>query len=194
MSYNPYGSVLIMAHATLTPSAADPLKAIIKAKSIKQGHFVLASGKTSHYYIDCRKTTLDGQGLRLICERLWPLLDALNVDAVGGMTLGADPIVSGLIQYSAQWGRPLQGFLVRKAAKAHGMANQIEGNLEPHMRIALVTTGSSTQQAYQAVMQAFPQVTVAGILAVVDRQAGGPQAFAQMGLSMQALYTVDQLL
>jgi orotate phosphoribosyltransferase len=176
----------------------DPLMAIIKAKSIRKGHFILASGQASSYYIDCRKTTLDGQGLRLICERMLPLLEAMHVDAVGGMTMGADPIVSGLIQLSAQWGRPLQGFLVRKAAKAHGMGNQIEGNLCAFMRVALIedviTTGSSTRQAYEAIKQAHPDVAVAGVLAVVDRQAGGAEAFTHMGLNMQVLYTVDQLL
>jgi orotate phosphoribosyltransferase len=174
------------------------LKAIIQANSIRYGQFVLASGQTSHYYIDCRKTTLDGNGLRLICELLLPRLDALHVDAVGGMTMGADPIVSGLIQLSAQWGRPLQGFLVRKTAKGHGMGNQIEGNLQAGMRVALiedvVTTGSSTKQAYEAVRQAFADVTVAGTFAVVDRQAGGAEAFKALGLPFEALFPVSALL
>ena len=174
------------------------LKSIIQAKSIRYGQFVLASGQTSPYYIDCRKTTLDGEGLRLICELLLPRIEALHVDAVGGMTLGADPIVSGLIQLSAQWGRPLQGFLVRKAAKAHGMGNQIEGNLQPHMRVVLiedvVTTGSSTKQAYEAVRLSYPDVTVAGTFAVVDRQAGGAEAFKALGLPFESLFQVSDLL
>jgi orotate phosphoribosyltransferase len=176
----------------------DALKHIIQRNSLKQGHFVLASGQSSTYYIDCRKTTLDGEGLRLICELLLPKIEALHVDAVGGMTLGADPIVSGLIQLSAQWGRPLQGFLVRKAAKAHGTGQQIEGNLQAGMRVALIedviTTGTSTRQAFEAVKANFPDVNVVGSFAVVDREAGGAEAFKAMGLSLEAIFAVSELL
>jgi orotate phosphoribosyltransferase len=176
----------------------DQLFDLLQRKSIQRGQFTLASGQQSDYYIDCRKTTLDGDGLRLICELLLPRIEAMNVDAVGGMTLGADPIVSGLIQLSAQWGRPLQGFLVRKTAKAHGMGNQIEGNLHPHMRVALiedvVTTGTSTRQAYEAIKAQYPAVDVAGTFAVVDRQAGGAEAFKALGLPFEALFQVVDLL
>ncbi len=183
-------------------SAESPMKAelfeILKAKSFQFGDFVLASGKRSSYYVDCRMSTLDGRGAYLIGHLLYGMLPKAPVDAVGGMTLGADPIVSSLLVHSANLGRPLQGFLVRKEPKGHGAGRQVEGNIEPWMRIVLVedvvTTGGSTLKAIQAIRWSFPTIQIEKIIAIIDRESGGREAFNQLGIPFESLYSVQSFL
>ncbi|WP_373532806.1 orotate phosphoribosyltransferase [Vampirovibrio sp.] len=176
----------------------EELFQIIKRLSIKRGDFVLASGQRSNYYVDCRLSTLDGRGAYLMGHLLHELLAPLHVDAVGGMTLGADPIVSSVIYRSAEVGNPMAGFIVRKAAKGHGAGNQIEGHLAPWMRIALVedvvTTGGSTLKAIEAIRKAHPTVEIAQIFSIIDRNAGGKEAFSRLGIPFQSLYNVQAFL
>src|ERR1039457_159238 len=129
----------------------------LREKSIKRGDFTLASGKKSDYYLDCRLTTLDPEGARLTGYCVLELLDEMGVkpDAIGGLSMGADPLVSAAIVVSAFEKRPVQGFLVRKEAKGHGRKKQIEGMEETRgKRVAIVddvcTTGGSTQEAIEA--------------------------------------------
>lgn len=183
---------------TLDPIYKQELFERIKTLSFKTGHFVLASGKTSHFYLDCRKTTLDGRGSFLIGRLCYDALAPLGLDAVGGMSMGADPIVSAITYRSADIGRPLQGFLVRKEAKAHGTGNQVEGHLAPWMRVALVedvvTTGGSTLKAIDAIERACPGIQVAQVLAIVDREEGGREAFEKRAIPFQRLYSVREFL
>ena len=184
--------------STATDSRKSELSEIIQRLSFKKGDFVLASGKRSNYYIDCRTTTLDGRGGFLIGQLFEEFLAPLHLDAVGGMTMGADPIVSSVLYRSADVGRPLQGFLVRKEAKGHGAGKQVEGHLQPWMRVALVedvvTTGGSTLKAIEAVRRDCPGVQIVQILAIVDRNAGGAQVFKDLGIPFQSLYNVDEFL
>jgi orotate phosphoribosyltransferase len=174
------------------------LLALLQTHSFKTGHFTLASGKTSSFYLDCRMTTLHGRGSYLIGRLLTPLVQQVGADAVGGMSMGADPLVSAITVRSADLGHAINGFLVRKATKGHGTGRQIEGHLAPWMRIILVedvvTTGTSTLQAIEAVRRYAPQVTIAGVLALVNRNEGGAEAFAQQGVPMRALFEIDQFL
>lgn len=176
----------------------DELFERIRTLSFKKGDFVLASGQRSDYYIDCRLTTLDGQGAYLIGQRMYSLLKDLHVDAVGGMTLGADPIISSILYRSAEAGKPMSGFIVRKGTKGHGTGRQIEGHLAPWMRIALVedvvTTGGSTLKAIDAVRKACPTAEIVQILAIIDRNAGGAEAFSRLGIPFQSLYNVRAFL
>jgi orotate phosphoribosyltransferase len=171
---------------------------LIKRLSFKKGDFVLASGQRSNYYVDCRLTTLDGRGSYLIGHLLYDLLEDLNVDAVGGMTLGADPIISSVIYRSAEVGRPLSGFIVRKEAKGHGAGRQIEGHMAPWMRVVLVedviTTGGSTLRAIEAIQKAYPTVQIVQVLSLIDRNAGGKEAFSRLQIPFQALYDVQEFL
>ncbi len=171
---------------------------IIKTLSFRRGHFTLASGKQADYYIDCRTTTLSGRGAYLIGRLFYEMLEPLNVDAVGGVVIGAAPMVTAVTMRGAETGHPLNGFLIRKEAKGHGTGRQIEGHIAPWMRVALVedvvTTGGSLTKGVQAVRAAYPSATIAGILSIVDRKAGGREAFEKLAIPYHALYDVDEFL
>ncbi len=173
------------------------LEEILLAKSFKLGDFTLSSGKKSEYYVDCRTATLDPQGLSLISRMLLDYLaeNKIQVDAVGGLTLGADPIVGGMVALSQSLGRPVQGFIVRKEAKAHGTGKQVEGNLSPGWSVAIIedviTTGASALKAVAAAKEAGGKVKL--VLAVVDREEGGREEIGKLGLPVYSLFTASQL-
>ena len=162
------------------------LLALIAKLSFRLGDFTLASGAKSDYYIDCRVTTLDAEGGRLSGLLFAELIrqHAPEAVAVGGLTMGADPLVSNTASASAWWHllhpevRVLDGFLVRKAAKLHGTGRQIEGFVRPGAKVVIVddvcTTGGSTLQAIQAMKAAEMQVEA--VLCLVDREQGGREA------------------
>jgi orotate phosphoribosyltransferase len=163
-----------------TPAHAQQLLAILARTSFRLGQFKLSSGGTSDYYIDCRTTTLHAEGGRLTGETILDLLqqNEIRVAAVGGLTLGADPIVSNVATASA-WraiahpGTPLiHGFLVRKAEKQHGTSRRIEGFLQEGARVVIVddvcTTGASTINAIEAAREAG--MIVAAVVCIVERQ------------------------
>jgi orotate phosphoribosyltransferase len=163
-----------------TSNHAQQLLAILARVSFKLGQFKLSSGGTSDYYIDCRTTTLHAEGGRLTGHAILELLEANGIDAeaVGGLTMGADPIVSNVATASA-WraqekpGAPLlHGFLVRKAEKAHGTGRRIEGFCREGARVVIVddvcTTGASTINAIEAAREAG--MTVAAVVCIVERQ------------------------
>ncbi len=164
---------------------------ILKQRSVRTGRFTLASGKTSDLYVDARQTTLNARGAalvaKLVLRRLRP--DAV---AVGGMTLGADPIACAAAAWSeGVLGRPIHAFLVRKEAKAHGAGNQVEGmaNLTAGARVCVVedttTTGGSLLKAVVAARAAG--LDVVQILTVVDREEGAAEMLAAEGLRLEAL-------
>jgi orotate phosphoribosyltransferase len=159
---------------------AQQLLALLARTSFKLGEFKLSSGATSDYYIDCRTTTLHAEGGRLTGHAILDLLEANHIDAeaVGGLTMGADPIVSNVATASA-WravSNPssplLHGFLVRKAEKAHGTGRRIEGFCRPGARVVIVddvcTTGASTIAAIEAAKEAG--MTVAAVVCIVERE------------------------
>ena len=179
------------------PTHAQQLLALLARTSFRLGQFKLSSGATSDYYIDCRTTTLHAEGGRLTGEAILDLLNenGIQADAVGGLTLGADPIVSNVATASA-WravsnpGAPLlHGFLVRKAEKAHGTGRRIEGFLKEGARVVIVddvcTTGASTINAIEAAREAG--MTVAAVVCIVEREEanGRPavEASAQNGVT-----------
>ncbi len=178
--------------------AAATLFGLLKQHSFKRGHFVLASGKHSTWYLDCRTTAMLSEGAYQIGRALQPAVAALGADSVGGMAVGAVPLVSAVLHHSAMVGQGLKGFFVRKEAKAYGRTQQIEGHLAPYMRVVLledvVTSGGSTLKAVQAIEAAHPSVQVVGIISLVDRQAGGAERFAAKGLAYHYLYSVQAFL
>lgn len=162
------------------------LLALIAKLSFRLGDFTLASGAKSDYYIDCRTTTLDAEGGRLSGLVFAELIrqHAPQAEAVGGLTMGADPLISNTASASAWWHllhpgtQAVQGFLVRKAMKTHGTGRQIEGYVRPGAQVVVVddvcTTGGSTITAIEAVQAAGMQV--AAVLCLVDREQGGRAA------------------
>lgn len=184
-------------------SAAD-LKAILLDKSVRTGTFTLASGKESDLYIDCRVTTLDPVGANLVGEIGWAAVreriqkEGLEIDAIGGMTMGADPISLAVGMTSAQQhpAEALQVFTVRKEPKGHGRGKQIEGNFKEGDTIIVVddviTTGGSTLKAIDAIEAAGGKVAFA--LVLVDREEGGRQAIEARGIPVLALYSRSTLL
>ncbi|HET7871088.1 MAG TPA: orotate phosphoribosyltransferase [Terriglobales bacterium] len=164
----------------MDPSARQELLQLLASNSFRLGEFTLASGRKSDYYIDCRTTTLHARGaeltgrvfLELIRQQDW------QARAVGGLTMGADPIVVAVSVISSQAGTPIHGFLVRKAEKTHGMGRRIEGFQEKGAPVVIVddvcTTGQSTIQAIEAAREFG--FHVAGVACLVERleAAGRP--------------------
>jgi orotate phosphoribosyltransferase len=159
------------------PNSRAQLLSMLAEKSFRLGEFKLSSGGTSDYYIDCRLTTLDATGALLTGETvLEEIRDrGWQADAIGGLTMGADPIVVATSVISAQQGTPIHGFLVRKAEKAHGTGQRIEGFRQKAARVVIVddvcTTGASTVQAIEAAREFGFEIT--GVLCLVARQEAG---------------------
>jgi orotate phosphoribosyltransferase len=184
------------ATATMDQALRDQLRQMLLNRSMRFGEFVLSSGATSNYYIDVRKTSLHPEGLRLISQLFHELIEHEEATAIGGLTLGADPLVAGLMLYSAEKGRPLEGFLVRRTTKDHGLRGQVEGNLAGHKRVIIlddvITSGDSALVAAEAA-ESY-KADVARILAVVDREQGASQIFQQRGYPFSSLFSIGELL
>jgi orotate phosphoribosyltransferase len=173
---------------------------ILLRRSVRFGDFRLASGARSPFYIDVRKTSLDAEGAACIGRLLYAAhtadIAAGRITAVGGLTLGADPLVVALAIESFARGHALDAFLVRKEQKTHGMGNRIEGNLEPGARALVVedvcTSGESALAAVRAAREAG--ATVQQAWCVVDRRAGGREALAAEGVALTSLFDVATLL
>jgi len=149
-------------------------KLLFETGAVKTGDFTLASGKKSNIYIDCRKITLHPKGAKLIAEIVLEKIKGLKVDAIGGMTLGADPITSSVVALS-----DIPGFIVRKQEKSHGTKQRIEGIIEKGFNVVIVedvsTTGGSALEAIQAVEEFGTKVVK--VISVVDREEGSAEAF-----------------
>jgi orotate phosphoribosyltransferase len=171
---------------------------VLRKKSLVRGEFTLVSGKKSDYYLDCRLTTLDPQGALLTGYCILELLDEMKIapDAIGGLSMGADPVVSAVIVVSAIENRPLSGFLVRKEAKKHGRQKQIEGieNLSGKKVVIaddVCTTGGSTLEAIDAAERAGAEVVA--VVSIVDREEGGSEML-RAKYNYRSVFTARELL
>jgi orotate phosphoribosyltransferase len=173
----------------------DRLREILLEKAIRFGDFTLASGQKSNYYINCKMVTLDSEGLYLISEIMLDKLDGIECDAVGGLTLGADPIIGGMTALAHGRGRELTGFIVRKEAKDHGTGNQVEGPLAKGMRVAIIedvaTTGGSATKAIEAARATGCEITK--VMVIVDRRQGAEQKFQELGISFDPIFRKEEL-
>jgi orotate phosphoribosyltransferase len=158
--------------------------------------FPLSSGKQSPYYVDCKQTTLDPRGAYLCGKLLFEMIRESNVDAIAGLTMGADPLVSAVSLISYLEKKPIKALIVRKEPKAHGLRRWVEGPSEDVRRVAVVddvvTTGKSTLIAIERLQEA--KIAVVRVVALVDRNEGGRDAFANRDLDFQALFTLDDIL
>jgi orotate phosphoribosyltransferase len=175
----------------------DRLLSILAERSARRGQFTLASGRQSTLYIDARLTTMSPDGLALIGPlALAALRDASwSIDAVGGLTLGADPVSYAIAYASATSPAPLRAFTVRKEAKAHGTGRLIEGPFREGDRVAVIedviTTGGSALRAAEAIRAAGGSVS--GVLALVDREEGGREALENAGLPVISLARASEI-
>jgi orotate phosphoribosyltransferase len=176
------------------------LKELLLAKSYRQGTFTLTSGKTSDFYIDGKQTTLDAEGGYLCGRLLFELIRKAPqlIGGVGGMTLGADPLVTAVSIVSHLAGQPIPAFIVRKEAKGHGTGNYLEGksNLQPGCAVALledvVTTGGTLLKVIERVEKEGFKVGM--VLTVIDREEGGAEVLAQAGYPLHSVFTRTQLI
>jgi len=177
------------------------LKRKLLERSVCEGTFELASGATSNFYVDSKLTTLDPEGLKLVARLCWRQVREIAeerggpVEAIGGLTLGADPIAIGTALESLETGPILQALSVRKTPKKHGRNKLIEGNFREGMRVVVIddviTTGGSTLQAIEALREAGAEICSAIVL--VDRQEGGREAIEAAGVPVRALFTKSDL-
>jgi orotate phosphoribosyltransferase len=169
---------------------------LLKEKALKVGKFVLSSGKESDYYLDERVVTLSSEGAYLTARVILDMLKDVEVDAIGGMTLAADPIAGAIAGISYAEGRPIDGFIVRKEPKGHGTGKQVEGPITKGLRVVItdgtMTTGGSLLKAIEALENEGCQVVK--VLILIDRLEGGKEAIQNKGYDVSAIFTRDDLL
>jgi len=181
---------------TSLAQAKARLLEIIKTKSLLLGEFKLVSGAVSNYYLDMKPTMFDPEGAHLVAELVCDLIaDERDVDAIGGLELGAVPIIVAVCARS--WhGRPVAGFVVRKEIKDHGTEQKIDGNFKPDSTVILfddvTTKGGSVMKAVRAVRARGARV--AKIITLVDRLEGATENLGKEGIELVALYTTRELL
>jgi orotate phosphoribosyltransferase len=161
--------------------ARTQLLHVFKTRAFSFGEFTLASGKKSTYYVNSKKAIFNGQVVNLLSEVLWELTKDLNIDAAGGLEVGAIPMAAVLAQRYAMAGKPLEGFFVRKHAKEHGAKERVEGVLKAGMRVAVLddvlTTGGSVLQAIEEVEKVGANIVA--VVCIVDRMEGARAALAK---------------
>ena len=163
-------------------SAREKLKEEILKKALVHGKVILSSGKEADYYVDLRRVTLDSTAAPLVGEVMLDLTKDLDYEAVGGLTLGADPVATAMMHVAAQQGRKIDAFVVRKAEKAHGLQRRIEGPDNKGRKVLAVedtsTTGESVLTAVEALKEAG--AIVVGVAVVVERGAGSRVELASL--------------
>ncbi len=177
------------------PDQRARLLELLKEKSYIEGEVKLASGKISNFYIDCRQTSLNAEGAYLIGQIFYRWIEHMgkNPDAVGGMTMGADPLVTATSVTSYLESNPIGGFLIRKEPKGHGTGKQLEGNgsLKEGAHVILledvVTTGGSTIRAIEACRK--EGLVVTDVFCLVDRMEGGAENIAARDVLLTPLFT-----
>jgi orotate phosphoribosyltransferase len=171
----------------------ETLKEQIIKKAVVHGKVILSSGREAEYYVDLRRVTLDAQAAPLVGEVMLDLLKDWDYDAVGGLTLGADPVAIAMMHVAAQRGKKIDSFVVRKAEKQHGLQRRIEGPDVRGRRVVAVedtsTTGGSVLSAVEALREAG--ATVVGVAVIVER--GAKQAIHEAGLEYRSAFALSDL-
>ena len=166
---------------------------VFRAKALRFGDFTLVSGKKAKYYLDGKQVTLDSAGAKLVGEGILDLMGDPLPQAVGGMSIGADPITAAVITLAGVQGKALRGFMVRKESKGHGTNKFVEGPVQPGDEVVIVedvvTTGGSSLLAIER-CEAFG-LKVVSVITIIDRMEGGRQAFESRGYRFQSLLTIE---
>lgn len=175
--------------------AREMLLDLIRTKAVVRGRVTLSSGAEADYYVDLRRITLDGQAAPLVGQVMNALVADLEFDAVGGLTMGADPVAGAMLHASAAAGSRRDAFVVRKAEKTHGLQQRIEGPSIVGRRVLVVedtsTTGNSPLAAVEACREAGAEVVAVAVIA--DRASGAEEAVREQGLDYRAAYTLADL-
>jgi len=185
----------------MAPLPSDPaerrqrLLHLLAERAYRHGQFTLASGRTSHHYVNCKPVSLSGPGLALLGSQMLELVEE-GAQAVAGLTLGADPLVSAVALQATLADHPLDALIVRKEAKGHGTAAWLEGPLPAEGALItvledVVTTGGSALKAVEQLRQAGYRVQ--RVVAIVDRQEGGAEAMAAAGLDLRSLFLLEEV-
>ncbi len=172
------------------------LMALLKKEALKKGKFVLSSGKVSSYYLDGRIITMTPEGAFLVGNIILELIKGRDIDAVGGPTLGADPIVGAVAALSYINKVAIKTFIVRKAAKEHGTQRQVEGpELKPKSKVIIVDDVATTGKALVEAKEALDKigVIVSGAIVIVDRNEGAQENLAKAGVKLEAIFKIDDL-
>jgi orotate phosphoribosyltransferase len=185
---------------SVAPTASDTrreLLELIELRALQRGTFTLASGRTASFYLDAKQVVLDARGAMLVGRAILERLQGLGElpDAIGGMSIGADPITGAAVTMAGVAGLPLKGFMVRKEPKGHGMQRYVEGPVEPGQRVVIVedvtTTGGSSLLAIDRAEEFG--LKVERVVTVIDRLAGAAEAFAARGIPLEPLVTIRDL-
>ena len=178
-----------------TSSPRARLLELIKAKAIVHGKVTLSSGREADYYVDLRRITLDGEAAPLVGQVMIELTRDLDFDAVGGLTLGADPVATSMLHAAATGGGRLDAFVVRKAGKAHGLQQRIEGPSIAGRRVLIVedttTTGASPMDAVAAAREEGAEVVA--VATIADRATGAREKLEAQGLTYVSAYSLQEL-
>ena len=176
-------------------SPRNRLLELIKAKAIVHGRVTLSSGRQADYYVDLRRITLDGEAAPLVGQVMNALTQDLDFEAVGGLTLGADPVAAAMLHAAATAGRKLDAFVVRKSGKAHGLQQRIEGPSIRGRRVLIVedttTTGASPLDAVSAARQQGAEVVA--VATIADRATGARERLEAAGLTYVTAYSLQDL-
>jgi orotate phosphoribosyltransferase len=172
------------------------LERIIVEKAFLKGEFRLSSGEISDHYFDCKMVTLDSEGLSTLSEILISYMKEDDVQAIGGLSIGADPIVAGVLSHNVESNFPVRGFLIRKERKEHGTKKRIEGpQIEPGTKVAIVddviTSGNSIITAIDAAREEGLNPVVA--YALVDREEGGAEKIREKNVPFKPLFLFSKL-
>ncbi len=174
----------------------DKLLNLLAEKAYRFGDFKLSSGRQSNHYINCKPVSLDGEGLNLICQVFAPFI-APDISSVAGLTLGADPLVSGMAMYASQNGNKVDGLIVRKEAKGHGTGAFIEGPIPPRDSKVIVledvvTTGNSSLKAVEKIRHAGLKVDI--VLTLVDRQEGADEIMKEEKIDLISIFLLEDII
>jgi len=180
----------ILCHGVELDELRERLKRVILNKSLLRGEFILASGAKSNYYLDLRRTTLDPEGCHLVGAVIFEMLKDTGIQAVGGPTLGADPMVAAVAEASFRGGKPIPAFIVRKAQKDHGTGKLVEGLDITGLDVAIiedvVTKGGSVNNAIRAAVESGARVRM--VITIVDRLQGGADSLKALAYELKQNY------
>jgi orotate phosphoribosyltransferase len=176
-------------------TSRDRLQQLIRDLAVVHGRVTLSSGAEADYYVDLRRITLHAEAAPLVGEVMLDLVQDLDIDAVGGLTMGADPVATAMLHAAARRGQRLDAFVVRKAEKAHGLQQRVEGPAVAGRRVLVVedtsTTGGSPLTAVEALREAGAEVVAVAV--IVDRASGAEEAVREVGLEYRSAFRLTDL-